>query len=355
MLDSNPPLTLYVHIPWCVQKCPYCDFNSHQIKSSLDEKKYLNALMEDLEGDLPLIWGRPIQSIFIGGGTPSTFNPEAIAQLLSDIRARVKISPFAEITMEANPGTVDQARFKGYREAGINRLSLGIQSFNDEHLKALGRIHDSKSARNAIEAAKKAGFENFNLDLMFGLPNQSKAQAKSDLSIAIEFDPTHISYYQLTIEANTYFAQFPPALPDDELIDESHDTGIECLAENGYRRYEVSAFAHKDYECFHNRNYWEFGDYLGIGAGAHSKITHVPSERFLRRWKHKHPKDYLGASKLAGETEIEKDQLVSEFMMNALRLIQGFNLSLFQARTGLAYDSISTGLKRGRELGLLHH
>jgi len=352
--SQNPPLSLYIHIPWCVKKCPYCDFNSH-LSQSENEMDYIQALIEDLEQELPLVWGRKIESIFIGGGTPSLFSAHAFEVLLSNIRARIGIHPQAEITLESNPGTAEADKFKGYKEAGITRLSLGIQSFNDVYLQKLGRIHDAQQAFNAINFAKEAGFKQINLDIMYGLPEQTLEQALNDLNSAISHQPQHISWYQLTIEPNTYFYSKPPPLPDQDLIENISLEGIELLSQKGYKRYEVSAFAQQDCNCFHNLNYWQFGDYLGIGAGAHSKITHVPSGKILRRQKAKIPQTYLNPAKpyLSHEHAIDKAELPLEFMLNALRLPEGVKSQLFQQRTGLMLETIQPILDKLRSQDLL--
>ena len=287
------PLSLYIHIPWCVKKCPYCDFNSHEARNEIPEEKYLKALTQDLESELPNIWGRSIESVFIGGGTPSLFSAKGIDQLLANLRERLPIRSNTEITLEANPGTFEQERFSAYREAGINRLSIGVQSFNENHLKRLGRIHGATEAIKAAEIARKAGFVNFNLDLMFGLPEQSVDQALEDLKIAIEAGPTHISWYQLTIEENTLFHHAPPILPDDELMWEMQQKGQALLESSGYMQYEVSAYSQINKQCQHNINYWEFGDYLGIGAGAHGKLS-MPDGEISRHTKYRHPRNIHG-------------------------------------------------------------
>ncbi len=303
------PLALYIHIPWCIRKCPYCDFNSHAVKEAIPEESYLQALIRDLEADLDQIPLRPIQSIFIGGGTPSLFSPDALAALLEAIAARVALARSLEVTLEANPGTVEQTRFVGFRQAGINRLSLGIQSFQPEKLKVLGRIHDDQEAVQAVMAAKQAGFENFNLDLMFGLPNQSLEDALFDLNTALSLKPTHLSWYQLTIEPNTLFYHRKPPLPADDDIWEIQHHGQALLASHGFHQYEISAYSQFGFQSRHNLNYWEFGDYLGIGAGAHAKITNPHNHTITRFWKTKHPKEYLNPDKsfLAGQQTIPVD------------------------------------------------
>ncbi len=354
------PLSLYIHLPWCLRKCPYCDFNSHA-SDSPPENAYIDALVADLEASLPLIWGRPVQSVFFGGGTPSLFSAAGIARILSETRARLRLSPTAEITLEANPGTAEQARFHGFRDAGINRLSLGIQSFDDAMLQRLGRIHDGNEARRAIEMARAAGFDDLNLDLMFALPAQTLEQALNDLHQAIDFEPSHISYYQLTIEPNTLFHHQRPSLPDDDLAWEMQLAGGELLTKHGYRQYEVSAWSKPGRQCRHNRNYWEFGDYLGIGAGAHGKITDPASGEITRLWKHRHPGDYMaakGGGHVSGSETISADDLPFEFMLNALRLTEGVETTLFTRRTGLPLEAIAatlTALKKDELLTASEH
>ncbi|MDH5259606.1 MAG: radical SAM family heme chaperone HemW [Gammaproteobacteria bacterium] len=346
-LTALPPLSLYIHFPWCIQKCPYCDFNSHEIKKGIPEEEYINALLKDLENDLPLVWGRKITTIFMGGGTPSLFSPEAMDTLLSGIRARIPVSPNAEITIEANPGTVENEYISGFKEAGINRISFGVQSFNDDILKKLGRIHNAESARQAIKKAKSAGFDRINIDLMFALPGQSLAQAKFDLESAITLSPTHISYYQLTIEPNTAFYHNPPTVPNDDASWEIFQQGKSILKDAGFDQYEVSAYATNGDQCRHNTNYWLFGDYLGIGAGAHAKITDGAQQSITRYWKHKHPKEYLSSVKktaLAGQQKLTDKELLFEFLMNGLRLNNGFAVELFCNRTGLTDDALNKQL-----------
>ena len=350
-----PPLALYIHLPWCVRKCPYCDFNSHEARGDIPQDKYIEALLRDLEWDRPRVEGRPIQSIFLGGGTPSLFSPEAVARLLAGVWTRLPVAQDAEVTLEANPGTVELERFRGFRQAGINRLSIGIQSFEPEKLRALGRIHGPEEALRAAQAARAAGFENFNLDLMFGLPGQTVEQALADVRTAIELGATHISAYQLTVEPNTLFHARPPKLPDDDTIWEMQQAIQDLLAENGFKQYEVSAYARPGFECRHNLNYWTFGDYLGIGAGAHGKITE--SEGIARLWKVKNPKDYLAKAgttgALGGEQRLTPRDVTAEFMLNALRLKDGFSLHLFPERTGLSIGAIRTTLADARTRGLL--
>ena len=352
-----PPLALYIHFPWCVQKCPYCDFNSHAVKNGIPEMEYINALISDLEQELPLIWGRSITSIFMGGGTPSLFSAESIDKLFSELRSRLTFAPDIEITLEANPGTVEQGRFKEYRAIGINRLSIGVQSFADDKLIKLGRIHNSKEAIIAAETAHASGFDNFNLDLMFGLPEQTVKQALQDIQQAASLSPTHISWYQLTIEPNTLFHHQPPPVPNDDFLWQIFEVGQSKLDEAGYTQYEVSAYAKKNMQCSHNLNYWQFGDYIGIGAGAHGKISNAANQTILRRHKIKQPDAYLSQtptqSPLAGEQSLQVDDVILEFMMNALRLNQGFHLSLFQENTGLELDVISERLQLAQNKGWL--
>ena len=347
-LTALPPLSLYIHFPWCVQKCPYCDFNSHEIKTGIPEATYIDALLKDLENDLPLIWGRKINTIFMGGGTPSLFTPEAMESLLSGIRARIPVSPNAEITIEANPGTVENEYITGFKAAGINRISFGIQSFNDHTLKKLGRIHNAESARQAVLKAQQAGFERINIDLMFALPEQTLAQARFDLETALALNPTHLSYYQLTIEPNTAFHHTPPTLPNDDASWEIFQQGKSILKNAGFKQYEVSAYAKDEDNCRHNTNYWLFGDYLGIGAGAHAKITNGAEQSITRYRKHKHPKEYLtnvATSAVAGEQVLTDQELLFEFLMNALRLNEGFNTEIFTQRTGLQLNTLQQQLE----------
>jgi len=340
-----------------VRKCPYCDFNSHAVGETLQEQRYVQALLADLESDLPRTWGRRILSIFIGGGTPSLFSPEALDTLLSGLRARLPITANCEITMEANPGTVEQGRFNAYRETGINRLSLGIQSFNDEQLKVLGRIHDASEAHRAIETARQAGFDNINLDIMFGLPGQSIAEGLSDLEAALAHQPTHLSWYQLTLEPNTYFHVHPPALPDEETIDLLFNQGQDRLAAQGFEQYEVSAYAQRGRQCQHNLNYWEFGDYLGIGAGAHAKLTN-PADCSIERFQRiRDPEQYMQAtaqgSAISQQHSVKPADRAFEFMLNALRLSDGFSQQLFSERTGLEYSYIETRVSELADMGLI--
>jgi len=359
-LTSLPPLALYIHFPWCEKKCPYCDFNSHQIKegnrqSGFDEKRYINALIADLETELPNIWGRQVHTIFIGGGTPSLLSPAGMDELLSAIRARLNLDPAAEITMEANPGSIEAAKFAGYAKCGINRVSIGVQSFQDEQLKALGRIHTSTEAKRAIEIALQH-FPAVNLDLMYGLPNQTLAAAKNDIDTALSFQTPHLSLYNLTLEPNTYFANFPPKLPSEDEIDLMFEQNLALLTKAGYQRYEVSAYAKKDQECKHNLNYWRFGDYIGIGAGAHGKIS-FPN-KITRQVRERHPETYMSAIENQGHAlieskEINAEDLPFEFMLNALRLTSGVETSSFSERTGLPLSALSKALNEACQKGLL--
>ena len=351
---KSPALSLYVHVPWCVQKCPYCDFNSHEAGETIPEREYVDALIADLQSALPLIWGRPVVSVFFGGGTPSLLSPAAIDELIAAFRALAMLSPEAEITLEANPGTVEASKFAGFRAAGVNRLSLGIQSFDDAHLKALGRIHDAAEAKKAAQLASEH-FERFNLDLMYGLPGQTLAQALADVDAALAFAPTHLSCYQLTLEPNTRFAAFPPELPEGDICADMQDAIEAKLAAAGYANYETSAFAQEGKQCLHNLNYWQFGDYLGIGAGAHSKLT--LHDRVLRQMRHKHPKAYLdnvrAGTPIQEENSVDASSLPFEFMMNALRLADGFAPSLFELRTAQPLSTILPQLKAAEADGLL--
>jgi oxygen-independent coproporphyrinogen-3 oxidase len=351
---TTPPLSLYVHLPWCVRKCPYCDFNSHEAKGALPFAAYVDALVADLDFDLPLARGRTVHTVFFGGGTPSLFPPEAIDAFLQAASARLRFAPNLEITLETNPGTAEHGRFDRYRAAGVNRLSFGIQSFDDGCLQRLGRIHDSAQAEAAVKLAQDAGFDNFNLDLMYALPGQTLAMAGHDIERALALQPTHISHYQLTLEPNTLFAAKPPAgIPDDDASWDIQEHCQRMLAEAGFAQYEVSAYARPDRQCAHNLNYWHFGDYLGIGAGAHGKLT-LGSEQadidrtILRRWKVKHPAAYLAsagtAAAIGGDERIEPTRRPFDYMLNALRLVDGFSLAEFEARTGLATGAIDAEL-----------
>lgn len=349
-----PPLSLYVHVPWCVQKCPYCDFNSHALRGELPEAEYVAALIADLESALPLVWGRRVVSVFFGGGTPSLLSGKAVDTLLTAIRTLLPLAPDAEITLEANPGTVDSAHFADFRGAGANRLSLGIQSFNAAHLKALGRIHDERQARAAIEAAARH-FDNFNLDLMYGLPGQTLGEALADVEQALAFAPQHLSCYQLTLEANTAFAAAPPVLPEPDACADMQDAIEETLARAGFAHYETSAFARPGRQSRHNLNYWTFGDYLGIGAGAHGKLTQ--HDRVLRQMRWKQPRQYMkkvaAGQAAASEHVVERSELPFEFMMNALRLNAGFDAQLFEERTAQPLAVVESELRRAQNDGLL--
>lgn len=355
-LGAMPPLALYVHLPWCLRKCPYCDFNSHEWRegSSLPQTQYLDALRADLEAALPLVWGRKIHSIFIGGGTPSLFSPDAIDRLLADVRALLPLEPACEITLEANPGTFERDRFRGFREAGVTRLSIGVQSLDDAKLRALGRVHDRAQAIAAVEEACQC-FETFNLDLMYALPGQTLAECEADLRQALAFRPPHLSVYHLTLEPNTYFAKFPPAVPDEDLASEMLDRIVERTGEAGLVRYEVSAYARPGHACAHNLNYWRFGDYLGIGAGAHSKLSFP--HRVVRQVRFREPARYMQAA-LAGQAvaqdeEVRREDLPFEFMLNALRLREGFELARFTERTGLPVTVIARALEEAERRGLI--
>ena len=352
-----PPLSLYIHIPWCIKKCPYCDFNSHSAGKQLPEDLYIQALIRDLHNDLNFVQRRSLQSIFFGGGTPSLFTAKSIETILQETEKAIPFASDIEITLEANPGTFEQEKFSGYHEAGVNRLSIGIQSFNNRHLQALGRIHSSKEAATAVKSARQSGFENFNLDLMHGLPEQTPEQALIDLQQAIDLNPSHISWYQLTIEPNTSFYRKPPILPVENVLDEIQQHGQQLLADNGYQQYEVSAYSKAGKQSRHNLNYWQFGDYLGIGAGAHGKITQPEIQQITRTRKTRLPTDYLARndSFLADKTIIANDQMPLEFMMNALRLNQGVSADLFAQRTGLTLANISPALNELKNLNLLEN
>jgi putative oxygen-independent coproporphyrinogen III oxidase len=354
-LAALPPLSLYVHLPWCLKKCPYCDFNSHEVASgAMPEQRYIDALVADLEAALPLIWGRTVHSIFIGGGTPSLFSPAAIDRLLGDIRARLRLEADCEITLEANPGTFEKDRFKAFRGAGVTRLSVGVQSFDDQHLKALGRVHDRAQAIAAVEEAA-ASFDTFNLDIMYALPGQTLAGLEKDMRQALDLQPPHISIYHLTIEPNTYFAKFPPVIPEEDTAYAMLDRITEMTGLAGLERYEVSAYAKPGHRCFHNLNYWQFGDYLGIGAGAHSKLSFA--HRVVRQVRWRDPKLYMDKA-LAGaavtqETDVSRADLPFEFMLNALRLRGGFKLQDFAEKTGLPVSALQPGLDEAERQGLL--
>lgn len=350
-----PPLSLYIHIPWCVRKCPYCDFNSHEIDGDLPQERYVEALCEDLAGEVERTGGRTLTSIFIGGGTPSLFEADAFARLLEYIRTHFELADNIEITLEANPGTVEVQRFAAYRELGINRLSLGIQSFDDLQLQKLGRIHDREQAHKAIAIAREAGFENFNLDLMHGLPGQRTEDALTDLQTAIGYEPGHLSWYQLTIEPNTVFYRRPPSLPGEGLLEEIQKQGQSLLREHGFSQYEVSAYARPGLVSLHNHNYWCFGDYIGIGAGAHGKLSFPEHDRLIRTRKLKQPPHYLAASegRDAEVIEIARDERALEFLMNALRLRKGFSTAQFEGGTGLPFSTISNRVEYLVETGLM--
>ena len=354
-LSSLPPLSLYVHLPWCLKKCPYCDFNSHeQPQGALPEQRYTDALMADLEAALPLIWGRTVHSIFIGGGTPSLFSPAAIDQLISGLRARLRLEADCEITLEANPGTFEKDRFKAFRAAGVTRLSVGVQSFNDQHLKALGRVHDRAQALAAVEEAAQA-FDTFNLDIMYALPGQTLPEMEQDMETALALAPPHISIYHLTIEPNTWFAKHPPAIPEDDQAYAMLDRITEMTTAAGMQRYEVSAYARQGHDCFHNTNYWQFGDYLGIGAGAHSKLSFA--HRIVRQVRLRDPRRYMDQAMagraVAQDDDVKRADLPFEYMLNALRLKGGFSLQDFTERTGLPLTAIAKGLQEAERKGLI--
>lgn len=362
-----PPLSLYIHLPWCEKKCPYCDFNSHtrhhtQYQATADkhlpEKDYVEALLADLAQDLPQVWGRKIDTVFIGGGTPSLFSAQAIDDLLAGVRALTNLHPGIEVTMEANPGSAEREKFTDFRAAGINRLSIGVQSFNDEHLQALGRVHDAAQAVYAAEAAHAAGFASFNIDLMFGLPKQSAQQALADIEQAIALSPQHISYYQLTLEPNTLFYQRPPTLPNEDASWAIQQSAQQSLERTGFGQYEISAYAQPNYRCKHNLNYWQFGDYLGIGAGAHGKISNPASGAITRTIKRRQPDDYMQqahtAARLLNERTLSLDETCIEFMMNAMRLKQGVPAHLFLSHTGLPLARFQHVLETAQKQGLLH-
>ena len=354
-LPAQPPLSLYVHLPWCLKKCPYCDFNSHAASQALPEARYLDALRADLEAALPLVWGRAVGTVFIGGGTPSLFAPESIERLLSDVRALLPLAADCEVTLEANPGTFERERFRAFRGAGVTRLSIGVQSFDDECLRAIGRVHDAAQARAAVAEAALA-FDTFNIDLMYALPAQTLALLQSDLDAALGFAPPHVSVYHLTLEPNTVFATRPPRrLPDEDLAARMLDAIVERCAGAGLQRYEVSAFARAGHRCAHNLNYWQFGDYLGIGAGAHSKLSFP--HRVVRQQRWREPARYieraLAGAALSQDHEVARDDLAFEFMLNALRLRDGFDAALFGQRTGLPASAIEAALQQAVQRGLL--
>ena len=378
-LSALPPLSLYVHLPWCLKKCPYCDFNSHELMAprtpaasaprggvsglgrpgagspgELPEQRYIDALMADLEASLPLVWGRTVHSIFIGGGTPSLFSPQSIDRLIGDIRARLRLEPDCEITLEANPGTFEKDRFRAFRSAGVTRLSIGVQSFDDQHLKALGRVHDRAQAIAAVEEAAQA-FDTFNLDIMYALPDQTLGNLEADMRQALAFAPPHISIYHLTVEPNTFFAKHPPVLPEEDDAYAMLDRITEMTAAAGMDRYEVSAYAKPGHRCAHNLNYWQFGDYLGIGAGAHSKLSFAHC--VVRQVRFRDPKLYmdkaLAGTPVAQDTEVARAELPFEFMLNALRLREGFKLQDFSEKTGLPLTAIQAGLDEAERKGLI--
>jgi putative oxygen-independent coproporphyrinogen III oxidase len=359
-LAGSPPLSVYVHLPWCLKKCPYCDFNSHELgrggrdEAALPEARYLDALRADLEASLPLVWGRTVHTVFIGGGTPSLFSPEGIARLLSDLRALLPLAPGCEVTLEANPGTFERDRFRAFRQAGVTRLSIGVQSFDDAKLKALGRVHDGAQARAAVDEAA-ASFDTFNLDLMYALPGQSLGDLEADLRTALAFQPPHLSLYHLTLEPNTAFALRPPELPDEDASAEMLDRLVEWTGEAGLQRYEVSAYARIGHRSAHNLNYWQFGDYLGLGAGAHGKLSFP--HRVIRQVKWREPAAYmreaLAGNAVSNEEEVGRKALPFEFMLNALRLREGFDEALFTERTGLPPSAMATAVGQAQERGLL--
>lgn len=349
-----PPLALYIHIPWCVRKCPYCDFNSHAAGPELPEEAYVDALLTDLDQEMAAVQGRVLSSIFFGGGTPSLFSANALGRLLRGVGQRIPFAPDIEITLEANPGTFEQEKFKAYRQTGINRLSIGVQSFQPAKLQALGRIHNGDEAVRAAGMARAAGFDNFNMDLMHGLPDQSLEDALADLRQAIDLGPTHLSWYQLTVEPNTVFWNQPPELPEDDILWDIQEAGQALMAANGFQQYEVSAYAQAGRAAKHNLNYWRFGDFIGIGAGAHGKLTFADG-CILRTWKTRLPKDYLNLAKpfKAGEKLLPVDELPFEFLMNALRLTQGVEAELFSQRTGLALSQLAQARREAERKGLL--
>ena len=354
-LAALPPLALYIHLPWCLKKCPYCDFNSHAVPAAgLPEQAYIAALLADLEAALPLVWGRTVHSIFLGGGTPSLFSPTAIDQLLGALRARVRLEADCEVTLEANPGTFEKDRFRAFRAAGVTRLSIGVQSFSDDSLKTLGRVHDRAQAIAAVEEAAQA-FDTFNLDIMYALPGQDLVALKKDMALALTLAPPHVSIYHLSIEPNTYFAKFPPQLPEDDTAYEMLDLITEMTGQAGLQRYEVSAYARPGHPCRHNLNYWKFGDYLGLGAGAHSKLSFA--HRVVRQVRFREPALYLekalAGAFVAQETQVSRSDLPFEFMLNALRLKDGFALQLFAERTGLPMTAIEKELQLAQEKGWL--
>lgn len=354
-LTALPPLSLYVHFPWCVKKCPYCDFNSHEATGGFPEDEYLSALRADLEMALPLIWGRKIYTIFIGGGTPSLLSAKGLDRLLSDIRTLLPLDGAVEITMEANPGTFEAEKFKSYRASGINRLSIGIQSFNSRHLDALGRIHNGDEAQRAVDIAA-SNFDNFNLDLMYALPSQTLEEARQDVQTAIAYAPPHLSLYHLTMEPNTVFAKYPPVVPDDDASADMQDMIEQETSAAGYQHYEVSAYAQPKRQARHNLNYWEFGDYLGIGAGAHTKLSFP--HRVIRQARYKQPKSYMENMRLGNpiqeENEITRNEMGFEFMLNAMRLVDGVDVNRFAERTGMPLNAVEHALNEAEAKGLLY-
>ncbi|MGH8644496.1 MAG: radical SAM family heme chaperone HemW [Gammaproteobacteria bacterium] len=357
MIETAPPLSLYIHLPWCVRKCPYCDFNSYRMRASVPEYAYIRALLSDLNHSSSLVDDRVVQSIFMGGGTPSLFSGEAICTLLDGVRGSLKVGHDAEITLEANPGTAEAHRFEAYREAGVNRLSLGVQSFRPEKLASLGRIHSGREAGDAFQLGRQAGFDNINIDLMYGLPDDTVEGSIEDVEQALALAPEHLSWYQLTLEPNTRFHHHPPHLPDEDIIAEIEQRGQEGLRDAGFQHYEVSAYARPGLQCRHNRNYWEFGDYLGLGAAAHSKISLPEKCVILRQAKRRQPGAYIDAAgtpdSIDTQYELTAEHLIMEFMMNALRLTQGFRKELFTARTGLPLSVLNPALTLARRRGLL--
>lgn len=349
-----PPLSLYVHLPWCVRKCPYCDFNSHQVRDGVPFEEYSRTLLTDLEQDLPLVWGRPVSSIYFGGGTPSLFNARHIEGLLSGIRARLSVVPAAEITLEANPGTIEHDSFEAYRQAGINRVSLGVQSFDDNCLQKIGRIHGSDEVRVALESLRQAGLDNFNIDLMYGLPGQSTGAALEDIRQAIAAAPAHISHYQLTIEPNTAFAASPPGLPEEDDNWEMQIRAAALLTAAGFHQYEISAWSRPGLESRHNLNYWRYGDFLGIGAGAHAKVTNVAANTIRRLSKQRHPKRFMDGDFIAEDREISDAERVFEYFLNCLRLNEPIRANHFSARTGLSWGAVTGRVGKAVRQGLLN-
>jgi oxygen-independent coproporphyrinogen-3 oxidase len=355
--DSLPPLSLYVHLPWCVRKCPYCDFNSYEARGRVADLEYVDALLRDLKAELPFVQGRSVDTVFFGGGTPSLFSGPAIARLLSGIKGELALAPNVEITLEANPGAVDAERFAAFRDAGVNRLSIGIQSFRDEQLRALGRVHDGIQARKAVATARAAGFDNLNLDLMYALPSDDAAGAVADLEQALELSPDHVSWYQLTLEPNTAFDRRPPPLPDDDVVARIEEQGRALLASHGYARYEISAYARAGRRCSHNLNYWQFGDYVGLGAGAHGKLTLRDANEIARRAKTRNPRTYMSragaADSVVHERVVTPKQAALEFLMNALRLIEGTPVEVFAARAGQPASTLAAARAAAIERGWL--